>query len=320
MPRPTRRDTEFPSHDSFLDIVANMVGILIILVMVVGVRVKNTPVITALSAEPPEVEAELKKELAAEQSLRGDVLKTAEEVRVLQGEAVRQKQQRDLLAMMGAAMEQEIRSRREKMDAEQQRQFDVRRSLAESRLRLRQLAGERARTEADRAEPTVVESYPTPLSTTVDSDEVHFQIRGGRVTFLPVDRLLSLAAADVRRKQAEIFSSKEVIGTVGPESGFRMHYKRFQNDYYLELIPVARQSGESVEEALAEGSQFRRALARFHPDRATVTFWTYPDSFGSYRRLKEEVFLLGYPSAGRPLPHRNFHIGFSTRGSKSAAQ
>ena len=31
-------------HDSFLDIVANIVGILIILVMVVGVRARNAPV------------------------------------------------------------------------------------------------------------------------------------------------------------------------------------------------------------------------------------------------------------------------------------
>ena len=38
MPRSARNDTESPGHDSFLDIVANMVGILIILVMVVGVR------------------------------------------------------------------------------------------------------------------------------------------------------------------------------------------------------------------------------------------------------------------------------------------
>ena len=36
MPRPTRQNADAPGHDSFLDIVANMVGILIILVMVAG--------------------------------------------------------------------------------------------------------------------------------------------------------------------------------------------------------------------------------------------------------------------------------------------
>ena len=36
-----RHEDSTPGHDSFLDIVSNIVGILIILVMVTGVRAKN---------------------------------------------------------------------------------------------------------------------------------------------------------------------------------------------------------------------------------------------------------------------------------------
>ncbi|MCG8584461.1 MAG: hypothetical protein MI757_07100, partial [Pirellulales bacterium] len=43
MPRRATQHHEPPGNDSFLDIVANIVGILIILVMVVGVRVKHAP-------------------------------------------------------------------------------------------------------------------------------------------------------------------------------------------------------------------------------------------------------------------------------------
>ena len=39
--RPRNSDAEAPGQDSFLDIVANLVGILIILVMVVGARAKD---------------------------------------------------------------------------------------------------------------------------------------------------------------------------------------------------------------------------------------------------------------------------------------
>ena len=41
-------------HDSFLDIVANIVGILIILVMVVGVRARNAPVQASTETENVE--------------------------------------------------------------------------------------------------------------------------------------------------------------------------------------------------------------------------------------------------------------------------
>ena len=41
MTRRSPRENDQPGHDSFLDIVSNIVGILIILVMVTGVRAKN---------------------------------------------------------------------------------------------------------------------------------------------------------------------------------------------------------------------------------------------------------------------------------------
>jgi hypothetical protein len=49
MPRHRVPDTEFGS-DSFLDIVANVVGILIILIVVAGVRVSRAPVVLSTAA------------------------------------------------------------------------------------------------------------------------------------------------------------------------------------------------------------------------------------------------------------------------------
>jgi len=319
MARPARPTADAPGHDSFLDIVANIVGILIILVMVVGVRVKNAPIVAAIVGETRQDDSELQKDLATERSLHGDVLKVENEVRSVEIETLLQKQQRDALAATVAAAQQEIESRRRQMDAEAQRDFDLRRGLSEALVRLEQLDRQRVEMQAAPAEPTLVENYPTPLSTTVDEREAHFQLRGGRVAFIPWEGLMKRVVDDVRLKSPTLFHSPEIGGTLGPEGGFRIRYKCSTNDIFVELIPVARELGETIDEALAEGSEFRRALARFHPERSAVTFWTYPDSFDGFRRLKEEAFLQGFRTAARPLPH-GLPISGSSRGSKSSAQ
>jgi hypothetical protein len=51
----------------------------------------------------------------------------------------------------------------------------------------------------------------------------------------------------------------------------------------------------------------------------TVTFWTYPDSFAAYRKLRELLYERGYTVAGRPLPMGQ-PISGSPYGSKTAAQ
>ena len=190
MPHATQKDTEAPGHDSFLDVVANMVGILIILVMVVGVRVKNAPVVAAIASGETRAQTELGKELAIEQSLRRDVLQAADEIRNLQSETLVRARQRHALATAVAAGEHQIEARRGKMDAELQRDFDLKRSLSESRSHLDQLEHQRAHAQTAPADPILVESYPTPLSQTVDGREAHFQLRGGRIAPIPLDELV----------------------------------------------------------------------------------------------------------------------------------
>jgi len=73
-----------------------------------------------------------------------------------------------------------------------------------------------------------------------------------------------------------------------------------------------------VDEALESSSRFRRVLAGVKPD-TTVTLWCYPDSFAGYRRVREELYRLGIPTAGRPLPE-GAPIGGSAEGSKSVVQ
>ena len=337
MPHATQKDTEAPGHDSFLDVVANMVGILIILVMVVGVRVKNAPVVAAIASGETRAQTELGKELAIEQSLRRDVLQAADEIRNLQSETLVRARQRHALATAVAAGEHQIEARRGKMDAELQRDFDLKRSLSESRSHLDQLEHQRAHAQTAPADPILVESYPTPLSQTVDGREAHFQLRGGRIAPIPLDELVDRLKADARRQKYKLLDLPELTDTIGPLGGFRLKYTFRRHDISPEmavisgqtgsyarlerwtLIPVSSQLGEPVEVALAEGSELRRTLSKFHPNRDTVTIWTYPDSFAAFRQIKKELYRLGFSAAARPLPH-GIPISGSPKGSKSAAE
>ena len=122
------------------------------------------------------------------------------------------------------------------------------------------------------------------------------------------------------------------VMTVGPKQGFEMRYTvdimihrtARPDDDRLEGVAgdtgSDRVSESRSDEALRNESNFRRMLVAAPPRRnATITIWTYPDSFAEYRMLNEELHRLGYATAGRPLP-KGFPIGGSPQGSKSAAQ
>ncbi|MFH1264426.1 MAG: hypothetical protein ABIK89_01775, partial [Planctomycetota bacterium] len=75
MRRRAKEDTTAAGQDSFLDIVANIVGILIILVMVTGMRIRNATVEAASTDESIRVEiASIEQDRAMANSLRHEVL------------------------------------------------------------------------------------------------------------------------------------------------------------------------------------------------------------------------------------------------------
>ena len=70
---------------------------------------------------------------------------------------------------------------------------------------------------------------------------------------------------------------------------------------------------------MAASSQFRLALSERQARDATVTCWTYPDSFDVFRRLKKELYRMDFAVAARPLPRWD-HIGGSPDGVKSTSE
>jgi len=336
--RPTQDET--PGHDSFLDIVANIVGILIILVLVVGVRVKNAPVTLAIPPAPdetPQQAAELERHAATEAALRKDVLAAHGEIRRLARQAGAYAGARNAMATMVAAAEAEIDARRAKLGDEARREFDLKRRLAESQVRLAAIEQQRAQVETAREAPVVIENHPTPISRTVDGDEAHFQLLAGRIAWVPLPRLVDELKARAKRQTGRLQFDSEFTETIGPVDGFRLRYTLVRKQITAEmavdlgyggyvvslarfdLLPLSSELGEPVGAALAAGSEFRRRLAGLRPGRTTVTVWVYPESFAALRRVRDELYRLGFTVAARPLVEGDL-IGGSPEGTKSAAQ
>jgi hypothetical protein len=326
-------------HDSFLDVVTNMVGILIVLVMVVGMRIKNAPVQLVPDRQTLQARASLEKHQAAERTLQQEVMDTAREIQTAAEQAVRRGAERDLLATLVAAAEQKILAARDQLHEGGKEDFDAARELADARRKLERLQQAQQSASQRASEPEIVQSYPTPLARTVVGHEAHFQLRGGRVAHIPLENLLLAARSDAQAKADKLFGQQrlpEFTATVGPDGGFRLKYTAVREDKtertpsglarvaYLRIVqwtavPVSGELGEPVEAALSGGSQFRQVLSGLRPGETTVTVWTYEDSFDALRRLRAELYRLGFPIAVRPLPD-GVMIGGSPRGSKSETE
>ena len=330
-------ETEAVNADSFLDIVASIVSIMIIMVLMTGLKIKHTPVDAPLTGEAAQLNAEVHKELAAEQSLQGDVWKTAGEIENLQRQAAVRRHERDLLALAVTALEQKVEGTKEQVESQSQQDRELGQKAALARSRLRDLDEQRVAVETAPAPAVQVECYPTPISRTVDGRELHFQLRRGRLAFIPLDALVERFKSDAQHKVYKLRDLSEMTDTVGPEGGFRLRYTLERHDITLDearqvhhggayaalkrwtLVPAADDLGETMPETLADGSQFRLVLSERRAKGATVTVWIYPDSFDAFRQLKKELHRLGFAVAARPLAE-GMPISGSPEGSKSAAQ
>lgn len=330
MPRHVPRDDQGFGSDSFMDIVANVVGILIILLILVGLRVRNAP-----SDDGAAPLAELTALRGDEQALTGAARQRRAAAEALAREVAGRASENSRLAALLAERES---ARLAARDAAASERSGLEQHVAEAASFLDRLEIDAA--DARSATPSAerIDSYPTPLAQLVLGDEAHFQLRGGRIAFIPLEDLLKELRSDARQQMTwKLRDLPESTETVGPVGGFRLRYtmKKFdvalgevngrrQAGSYAELtewtlIPVSAEMGETLEEALAEGSKFRQAVARLRPLDATVTVWTYADSFAEFRALKKELYAQGFATACRPLP--NGHpISGSPDGSKSAAQ
>lgn len=324
--------------DSFLDIVANIVGILIILVMVVGLRAGRRPALPMENAATAEEMAEVRTLAAKARTVERDVLELADEIQRVAGVAETRFRERAKLAYLVRKQQKDLNAMESGLHAAA-RSRTMREREADDALR--EIAAIEQEidflSQQDDRQTIVVASLPTPLSSAVDGEELHFQLRNGRLAAIPLEELLDRFKQDAKQRIWKLRTADEMTETVGPVDGFRLRYTMQkmtvragrgtgvpQIGSYAQLarwtlIPVSAQLGEPMESALQQGSQLDQRLAAAHPRDRTVTVWVYPDSFREFRELKVELHRRGFSTAARPLPN-DTPIGGSPSGTKSHAQ
>lgn len=330
-------ETEAPGQDSFLDVVANLVGILIILVMLVAsqanrgfIAQESADDIPAAAIEPlPDVDAATAQANEVEQGIVELNRNLAAQAREFEIKA----RERARLQLLVTVAEQRLSEHRNQLTSADKLRFDLQSELTKSVKELQQIEFEQA-TLAMSQPGNVIPHLPTPMAKTVFGKEIHFRLQEGKITYLPWDETIEMLKADFPKRAQQLTDQPQAVCSLPVISGFSGIYliRRYDVDVQTK-IAVARQVrvgldrfyfkqvepnlGETVPQALAQGSQFRGRLANVKG--ATVTLWVYPDSFEEFRDVKQELFRLGFLTAGRPLP-TGYPIGGAPDGTRSSAE
>jgi hypothetical protein len=339
MRRPKSDQAEAPGQDSFLDVVANLVGMLIILVMVVGAQTKRGLIARETArqnaAAPP---AALQEEVVAAEAAAVSVEQSIGE---LQHKISRQNQEvafreaeRNRVQLLVTIAEQRLAEHRNQLGASDQQRYDLEEQLAAARGELAKLSQSQA--ALTKPSPAVLQHLPTPMAKTVFGSEIHFRLLGGRLVYVPWDEMLERLKSDAPQHVHKLRDAPRAEMSLPAISGFGARYILRRAEFEVQTrLGVASQSkielesiyfvdaepnlGVPLTEALQPGSAFHSRLAGHKPQQTTVTLWVYPDSFEEFRLLKAELFKQGYLTAGRPLP-TGHPIGGSPDGSRSSAE
>ena len=346
--RPLKNESIHFSFDSFLDLVTNVVGIIIRLILVtwVGARSYHTSM-QWLELEPlPAVEmpkitddplhARIEQSKSDLDEARTRLLAQMQEL-----EAVEQKTQATNTRL--AALEHEranLESERKLVAvtgttrATQLQQASL--SVDEVRKRSRKLLDEIKKLETTPSMQKQLK-YHAPLSKAVQVDEMFFECKNGRVAYIDLPAFMNEVRVSIEDAGAELKSTYRVERSTKPVGPYRLRYAIERERTALDagptpaasgfryglsewvVEPLTPERGETQGQALKEKSEFRLLVDRLDPSLTTVTFWVYPDSFELFRQLRDHLYERGHDVAGRPLPS-GAPIAASRHGTASRGQ
>ncbi|MEX2112224.1 MAG: hypothetical protein WD845_03515 [Pirellulales bacterium] len=311
--------------DSFLDVITNFVGILIILVMVVGDQARHA---SLPEVKPPDL-SELKAAEAEAARIEDEVHAIADQTQVVSAALRARTFERDQVQTVLTAVEHDLGTRRASLDDAERARYDLERDLSLANEELKKLKDDRETASTAAAPQSItIEHRPTPISKTVTGPEARFQLLGGRISYIPLEELLDRMHAGANDYLNRMNTSAEMVETLGPIDGFRMRFMLHRADspqgvllqlVHADLLPVSDTLGEPLQEALLPGSKFQHKMAMLSPDRYVITIAVYSDSFAEFQQLKKELYERGYKVAARPLVV-GMHVRVGPIGRASAAQ
>jgi len=337
MARRQNYDDMLGGQDSFLDIVANLVGILAILVMVVTVRARDSFMESQSVEAQPAEDLNVMAVAADVNKVNSDIIDIQKLIKRQEFETQYRSAERNKLMEVIENLELQTTEQEQLLEEDAQRKLaraNERRTLEQQLVSLEQSQ----RVVKNMAPKTkVIEHKPTPRAQTVFGEEIHFRLYNNKIAMIPWDDLIAALKRDAPRFLQELREGDTVQETLGPIDGFRMHYelgtttaversrhgtphmRSYVGLRRFELHPVDPNMGEETESAVIAGSAFLRQVQGHRPETTTITIWVYPESFEKFRLIQSKLFELGYSCAGRPLP-TGIAISGSPQGTRSRAQ
>ncbi len=347
---PRRRRSEFAfGSDSFLDVVSNLVGIVLIIIVMVGAHIRELPNLAPLEPlEPPAPPSEPVAIAINLESVEAEIQRYASEASALEHRLLAALQALERIEKERAEAQAEAeKTRGQRAEAarrrgeEEQRLARHRQSVTEAQAdmpRLRERLGELQKAvnalEEKPRERRVLRVH-LPISRPVDAEEILFECRGGRVTFADLPALLEMVQQELPHRGEELRTRWSVTDKVGPVGAFELRYtlerergssldqldlppaEQRQFRYGLgkwELIPVWPVRGDPASDVLKDGSRFRTIVDPLDAEQVVLTFFVYPDSFDLFREIRDYLHGRGFVVAGRPLP-----AGYPIYGSKNGS-
>ncbi len=335
-----KRATLEMGQDAFLDIVANLVGVLIILVVILGTQSHDAIQHASEEPVPENLASDDQLSVLTQQALQAasaqkDSNRLEATIRQFDREIAEKQQQRALLLDLLAEAKLAWDDAKKDYDADATLAAAKKVEVDRLEKELAQLSGERERIESEPEPVIAVEHLPTPMAKTVFGDELHFRLKDNLVSVVPIDRLIEEVKLEMQRS---LRSSREgqVETAIGPIRGYvaQVEMNRSQemvsrggqirNATGVEVLgmtiePLKEPHGQPIRNVIAGSSELDIELAGRDPANTTITVWVYPESFAAFRQLKEHLYQKGFATAARPLP-RDFPIGVSRNGSRSTAQ
>ncbi|MBA3314763.1 MAG: hypothetical protein M3552_00150 [Planctomycetota bacterium] len=279
MPRRHRDEGATVESDSFLDIVANIVGILIILIVVAGVRVGQSaalPPASVAAVEPPQPlptpkpapvvaprptivrlpRPESPPAPEPSPALLAAIDATAREIEGLRVEGRSHRVDGDQIAATAAEIAADISAiaiEHAAVAEEATVVASANEALAIEVENLRSALDGIGRQISDvpTEKVTVLRHRLNPIAREVRGNELHFRIAAGRIAKVPIEALVERLKPQIERQKDWIAKYHRQQGRVGPIDGFSMEYV------------VERQRLSAIEE-LRAGTQMMRI---------TVTGW-----------------------------------------------
>ncbi len=320
-------------QDSFLDIVANLVGVLIILVVIVGAQattaLKQVEPESAIAEQIESVNQQMVAATNTVKNLEADNhdLESDIQTQLMLAAVASENRHKTLVGL--EVVRQEVEAQRKMLSQEQQQQFDRFSERAQLQDTLDRISREtkaisvNARSVVNKT----IEHHPTPISQTVFTNVIHVRLINGRLAVVPVDLLTDQMKSEWKVKAAKLRNRPGVsstIETVGPIDNFRLQYeleasgRRIQLARY-HIIALSENLGRPTTEMLQSGSVFMEQLSKYVPEDTTISIWLYPSELKDHRLLKNWLHQRGFKVASW-LQEPGQSISFGPQGSHVSAQ